>query len=961
MSYFVVSKIMRYKSEKVIDIVGARMHNLKNIDVQIKRNKFTVVTGVSGSGKSSLVFDTLYAEGQRRYVESLSSYARQFLGKLDKPEVDHIKGLTPCVAIEQKVNTRNPRSTVATSTEIYDYLKLLFTRVGKTFSPISGGEVKCHTPQNVVDHILNEANPDDQVYILTSIPFENAKELVEVLDLEVQKGYSRLLYKDQVVKISDFKETKVRSKDLFLLIDRVLVESKTDEEYLQRLSDSVQTAFFEGKGILTIQIKTGDATSQTEFSNLFELDGMQFERPTINFLSFNNPYGACKTCQGFGTIIGIDESLVIPDSSLSLFEGAVAPWRGESLSKWKKAFMKNVDPEKFPIHKPYLELSESEKDLLWQGDDNVEGINVFVKFLQESSYKIQYRVMLAKYRGRTICPDCKGTRLRHDSNFVKIVSETELPFHSRDTPNKVSLSEVLLLTVDEAKSFFQVFSFSKTDQKIASRLLTEIYARLDFLSDVGLGYLGLNRLSNSLSGGESQRINLATSLGSSLVGSTYILDEPSIGLHSRDTERLIKVLKKLQKAGNTVVVVEHDEELMNSADELIDIGPFAGTNGGEVVFNGTFSDMMSSSTLTSEFLNNVREIKIPEQRRKWNNFVEVKNVRFNNLQRVTTKIPLSALTVVTGVSGSGKTSLIKGVFYPLMLRSLDQYAGIKPGESDGIVGDIKTIQAVEMIDQNPIGKSSRSNPVTYVKAYDAIRDLFAEQVLSKQRGYKGSIFSFNVEGGRCDNCKGEGEEVIAMQFMADLHLPCEVCGGKRFKQEVLEVTYNGKSIHDVLSMTVDDAMDFFKDVSLILKRLKPLQDVGLGYVSLGQSSNTLSGGEAQRIKLASFLGKNNSQTHTLFIFDEPTTGLHFHDIQKLLKSLNALVDSGNTVITIEHNLDVVKSADWVIDLGPDGGKAGGQVVFEGTPEDLAKSDTHTGKFLKTKLEGGFLNPALKKA
>lgn len=947
--------------EKVIEIVGANMHNLKHIDVQIKRNKFTVVTGVSGSGKSSLVFDTLYAEGQRRYVESLSSYARQFLGKLDKPEVDHIKGLTPCVAIEQKVNTRNPRSTVATSTEIYDYLKLLFTRVGRTFSPISGDEVKCHTPQDVVDYILKHANPDNQVYVLTAIPFENAEELKEVLELESQKGYSRLLYKNEVVKIDDFTENKVRSKDLFLLVDRIIVEPKQDDEYLQRLSDSVQTAFYEGKGVLTIQILADNETLEMEFSNLFELDGMQFERPTINFLSFNNPYGACKTCQGFGTVIGIDESLVIPDRSLSLFEGAVAPWRGESLSKWKDRFIKSVSPDEFPIHKAYIDLSEEEKDLLWQGKDGVEGINQFVQFLQDSSYKIQYRVMLAKYRGRTVCPDCKGTRLRHDSNFVKIVSETPLKFHSKGTPNKIALSEVMLLTVDEAKSFFADFTFSEQDGQIAKRLMTEITARLDFLSDVGLGYLGLNRLSNTLSGGESQRINLATSLGSSLVGSTYILDEPSIGLHSRDTERLIKVLKKLQHAGNTVVVVEHDEELMHSADELIDIGPFAGSHGGEVVFNGNFEEMMSSNTLTSEFLNNVRQIEVPSHRRKWNNYIELKNVRFNNLKNVTTKIPLSTFSVVTGVSGSGKTSLIKGVFYPLMLRALDQYAGVKPGESDGISGDVSTIQAVEMIDQNPIGKSSRSNPVTYVKAYDAIRDLFSEQVLSKQRGYKSSIFSFNVEGGRCDNCKGEGEEIIEMQFMADLHLPCEVCKGMRFKQEVLEVTYQGKNIHEVLSMTVDDAMEFFDGVSLIKKRLQPLQDVGLGYVSLGQSSNTLSGGEAQRIKLASFLGKNNSQTHTLFIFDEPTTGLHFHDIQKLLKSLNALVDSGNTVVTIEHNLDVVKSADWVIDLGPEGGKAGGTVVFEGTPEDLVKCEvSYTGQYLKTKLAGGFLNPALKR-
>ncbi len=951
------------KSEqKVIEIIGARMHNLKGIDVRIKRNKFTVVTGVSGSGKSSLVFDTLYAEGQRRYVESLSSYARQFLGKLDKPEVEYIKGLTPCVAIEQKVNTRNPRSTVATSTEIYDYLKLLFTRAGKTFSPVSGNEVKCHTVQDVIDFILTNSSIDDQVYILTEVAFENAKDLATVLDLEVQKGYSRLLFKEEVVKIDDFKETKVRAKDLLLLIDRIIVDEKEDDEFLQRLNDSIQTAFFEGKGTMTIQIRKNDGSvNESEFSNLFELDGMTFERPTINFLSFNNPFGACKSCQGFGTIIGIDENLVIPDKGMSLFEGAVAPWRGESLSKWKRSFIIDSESEGFPIHKPYMDLSDDEKDLLWQGTESVQGINDFFNFLQEKSYKIQYRVMLAKYRGRTMCPDCKGTRLRNDSNYLKIVSTESLPFHSKGLPNKIALSELLLLTVDDAIQFFKEFTFEPKQYEIASRLLVEVVSRLEFLSDVGLGYLGLNRLSNSLSGGESQRINLATSLGSSLVGSTYILDEPSIGLHSRDTERLITVLKKLQNAGNTVVVVEHDEELMNAADELIDIGPFAGTNGGEVVFSGTFNDMIASKTLTADFLNNVREIPVPEHRRKWNNHVELKNVRFHNLRGANTKIPLGALTVVTGVSGSGKTSLIKGVFYPLVLRSLDQYSGIRPGESDGISGDYTQIDAVEMIDQNPIGKSSRSNPVTYVKAYDAIRDLFSEQVLSKQRGYKSSVFSFNVEGGRCDNCKGEGEEVIEMQFMADLHLPCEVCKGKRFKQDVLEVTYNGKNIHDILTMTVDEAIEFFDKVSLIKKRLKPLQDVGLGYVSLGQSSNTLSGGEAQRIKLASFLGKNTSTTHTLFIFDEPTTGLHFHDIQKLLKSFNALVDQGNTIITIEHNLDVVKCADWVIDLGPDGGKNGGNIVFEGTPEDLVTcKDSQTGRFLKVKLEGGFLNPALRK-
>ena len=941
---------------KTIDIQGASMHNLKHVDVSINRNALTVVTGVSGSGKSSLIFDTLYAEGQRRYVESLSSYARQFLGKLDKPEVDQIKGLTPCVAIEQKVNTRNPRSTVATSTELYDYLKLLFTRVGKTFSPISGNEVKCHTVQDVVNYINGNTRKDDQVYFLTQMAFEDADSFSELIDLEIKKGYSRMLYKNEVMKLDKVDSDRVRARDAFLLVDRVIVGER-DDEFMQRLFDSSQTSYYEGKGDLTIQIRRGDEIIDSEFSNRFELDGMSFEQPSVNFLSFNNPYGACKTCQGFGSVIGIDEDLVVPDKSLSIFEGAIAPWRGESLSKWKSDFIYKAG-EDFPIHKAYSELSEDEKDLLWQGSSKVSGINDFFDFIKEKSYKIQYRVMLAKYRGKTTCHDCKGTRLRPDTNYVKIVSESELPFHSRQTPNKISLSEVLLLTVDEAQNLFETFKFNEHDTEIATRLLHEIKSRLSFLSDVGLGYLGLNRLSNTLSGGESQRINLATTLGSSLVGSTYILDEPSIGLHSRDTERLISVLKKLRDTGNTVVVVEHDEELMNAADHLIYIGPEAGRLGGEVVFNGGFGDLLTAKTLTADYLNDVMRIEVPANRRKWNNYIAIDGARHNNLKNVSTKIPLNALTAVTGVSGSGKTSLVKGVLHPLMMREMDQYAGSRPGESNGLSGDTRMIDAIEMIDQNPIGKSSRSNPVTYVKAYDAIRDLFADQVLSKQRGYKSAIFSFNVEGGRCDNCKGEGEEVIEMQFMADLHLPCEVCGGKRFKQEVLEVTYRGKNIHEVLSMTVDEAMEFFAEVSIVHKRLKPLQDVGLGYVSLGQSSNTLSGGEAQRIKLASFLGKSSSNTHTLFIFDEPTTGLHFHDIQKLIKSFNALVDQGNTIITIEHNLDVVKCADWVIDLGPDGGKAGGHLVFEGTPEDMMNSkESVTGSYLKIKIEGGYLNPA----
>ncbi len=935
------------------------MHNLKDVDVKFRRNTFTVVTGVSGSGKSSLVFDTLYAEGQRRYVESLSSYARQFLGRLDKPEVDYIKGLTPCVAIEQKVNSRNPRSTVATSTEIYDYLKLLFTRAGHTYSPVSGDEVKCHTVEDVLLYILTASKPDDVIYMLTVLPMEAGKDLAEVLDLELKKGYSRLLYKNEVVKIDAFEEERVRSAETFLLIDRLVGVGEPDDEYMQRLNDSIQTAFYEGHGVLTIQLRNaaGDIVNK-EFSNLFELDDITFEKPTINFLSFNNPYGACKTCQGFGSVIGVDENLVVPNKSLSLFNGMVAPWRGETLGEWKNKFISVSDKTKFPVHKAYQELSEVELDLLWQGNKDCRGINDFFDFLQENSYKIQYRVMMARYRGKTTCPDCKGTRMRKDAGYVKLNSEKDLPYHSKDDKRKINLAEVLLLTIKQALELFDSLELRETESHIAERLMKEIKSRLNFLNDVGLSYLGLNRLSNSLSGGESQRINLATSLGSSLVGSTYVLDEPSIGLHSKDTERLITVIKKLRDSGNTVVVVEHDEEIMYASDELIDIGPMAGTLGGEVVFQGDFRDLATSQTLTADYLNHVKRIEIPDHRRKWNNFIELKNAHLNNLKQLNVKIPLNTFTVVSGVSGSGKTSLIKGVLHPLLLRSLEQYTGGGQFGSDEISGDIRLVQAIEMVDQNPIGKSSRSNPVTYIKAYDAIRDLFADQVISKQRGYKSSIFSFNVDGGRCDNCKGEGEEVIEMQFMADLHLPCEVCKGQRFKTEVLETTYSGKNIAEVLEMTVDEAMEFFENNSLIKKRLKPLQDVGLGYVSLGQSSNTLSGGEAQRIKLASFLAKSSSTNHTLFIFDEPTTGLHFHDVQKLLKSFKALVDKGNTIITIEHNLDVIKMADWVIDMGPEGGAAGGYVVFEGTPEDLAKSGTDTAKYLKTKLDGKLINPAL---
>ncbi|MCB9246280.1 MAG: excinuclease ABC subunit UvrA [Flavobacteriales bacterium] len=931
------------------------MHNLKNIDVSIPRNAFTVVTGVSGSGKSSLVFDTLYAEGQRRYVESLSAYARQFLGRLDKPDVDSIDGLTPCVAIEQKVNTRNPRSTVATSTEIYDYLKLLFARLGRTISPVSGNEVKAHNTADVVDFFSEQGKrlPASRAYLITEITIHERKALTELLELEMKKGFSRLWYEGEMLAIE---EGIARAAELskrgtvYLLIDRYRLSDSYTEQDLQRMADSVETAYFEGKGELHVLIEEEDGTISSHiFNNRFELDGMSFERPTVNFLSFNNPFGACRKCQGFGSIIGIDEDLVVPDKGLSVDQGAIAPWRSDSFSKWRDAFFTGAKRMGFPLSKPYYELSRSEKVLLWEGNAEVEGVDAFFQYLEQNTYKIQYRVLLSKYRGKTICPECKGTRLRRDAAYVRLIPTHSVALEDREIKD-ISLPEVLLMNVGEASLLFDQLKFSEKETAVGDRILKEIRNRLHFLRDVGLEYLELNRLSNTLSGGESQRINLATSLGSSLVGSTYILDEPSIGLHSRDTERLINVLKGLRDQGNTVVVVEHDEDVMQASDQLIDVGPFAGRLGGEIVYNGPFASISGSGSLTAKYLIGAETISIPTRRRKWNNYIGIRSARHNNLKGVEVKIPLGCITAVTGVSGSGKTSLIKGILFPALQRQLEQFTGIKVGDNGGLYGDLRSIQAVELVDQNPIGKSSRSNPVTYVKAYDAIRDLFAAQPLSKQRGYAGSHFSFNVEGGRCDNCKGEGEEIVEMQFMADLHLPCEVCGGKRFKDEILEVTFKQKSIHDVLSLTVDEAMEFFEGQPIIRKRLKPLQDVGLGYLSLGQSSNTLSGGEAQRIKLASFLGKSVAGVHTLFIFDEPTTGLHFHDVRKLLKSFNALVEKGNSVLTIEHNLDVVKSADWVIDLGPEGGEKGGYVLFEGTPEAMLEArDSYTAEYLRPKF------------
>jgi excinuclease ABC subunit A len=925
--------------QKYIDIQNAHLHNLKNVNVKIPRNQLTVVTGLSGSGKSSLVFNTLYAEGQRRYVESLSSYARQFLGRLEKPMVDNIKGLTPCIAIEQKVNTRNPRSTVATSTELYDYLKLLWARVGKTMSPISGKEVRKHSTSDVINHVL-DLKVGTPVYICYRPINEQTNDYLETA---MQKGYSRIWADGEVLKVEDALGNK-KIKDYYILVDR-LKATKADDDYKSRLSDSIETAFWEGEGQCTI-------ISDTEhhiFNNKFELDGMTFEEPSVNLLSFNNPYGACSECEGFGSIIGIDPELVIPNRSLSVYENGIACWKGETLSQWKNDFIASSAKTNFPIHRAISELTEKELDLLWQGNKQVNGLNDFFKYLQSNSYKIQYRVMLSKYRGKTTCPSCLGTRIRKDGSYVKITNLDTNPSFINDEKLS-SLSDILLLNIEQSAEFFKKLELEKQSAEIAKPILMEINNRLDYLMRVGLSYLGLNRLSNSLSGGESQRINLATSLGSSLVGSSYILDEPSIGLHSKDTERLISVLQNLKEKGNTVVVVEHDEDMMRTADFLVDMGPEAGHLGGEIVFAGHYNDLKGKDTLTAKYLDDVERIEIPTVRRKWNNKVSLIGARQHNLKGIDVDIPLNTLTVVTGVSGSGKTSLVKGILYPAVLRETQQYSTQRIGDVKEIIGDFSSFSAVELVDQNPIGKSSRSNPVTYVKAYDAIRELFSTMPIAKQRGFKTKHFSFNVDGGRCDNCQGEGEEVVEMQFMADLHLTCEECNGKKFKEEVLEVEFKQKSIYDVLNLTVEEAVDFFRGQKTIVNKLLPLQEVGLGYVKLGQSSNSLSGGEAQRIKLATFLAKSQNKDRVLFIFDEPTTGLHFHDIKKLLKSFNALIDKGHSVVVIEHNLDVVKCADWVIDLGPEGGDRGGELMFAGTPEDLAKCKTSiTGQFLKEKM------------
>ncbi len=944
-------------------VKGARMHNLKNIDVAIPRNKLVVVTGVSGSGKSSLVFDTIYAEGQRRYVESLSAYARQFMGKLNKPDVDYIKGIAPATAIEQKVNTRNTRSTVGTSTEIYDYLKLLFARVGKTYSPITGLEVKAETVTNVVDYIL--AFPENtKALIYIKIKRLEDRTFAKEIESIQQRGFTRVLINNDIKRIDDlieenalkgFETSSKKSKssslyyeNVFLLIDRVSVK-KEDEDNTNRISDSVQTSFAEGEGSCFVRVFESENNSiEKSFNNKFEADGMQFEIPNVQFFSFNNPYGACKTCEGFGTVLGIDENLVIPDSNKSVFDDAVAPWRGNVMSTWKDQVVKNAMKADFPIHRSYCELSESEKDMLWKGCKFFGGINDFFAEVESQLYKIQYRVLLSRYRGRKACPDCRGSRLRKDAQYVRLSDGL-----SKVTSSQKSITDVVLMSVDKAWDYFRNLKLTDTDAQIASRILIEITNRLSFLHDVGLGYLTLNRLSNTLSGGESQRINLATSLGSSLVGSLYILDEPSIGLHPRDTRRLLSVLVKLRDLGNTVIVVEHEEDIMRAADQIIDIGPLAGVGGGHLVAQGTLKELFkNNNSLTTRYLNGKDKIDIPNDRRKWNNFIKVTGAKENNLKNIDVKFPLHVLTVVTGVSGSGKTSLVKTILYPALKKHLEGMAPDTIGKFSSLEGDLKTVTQVELVDQNPIGKSSRSNPVTYVKAYDAIRALYADLPASKARGYSPAHFSFNVDGGRCDNCKGEGETTVEMQFMADVHLLCDDCKGKRFKPEVLDVTYNDKSIFDVLSLTIDEAIEFFASEKTILNRIKPLQDVGLGYVQLGQSSNTLSGGEAQRIKLASFLGKGSQTTeHVLFIFDEPTTGLHFHDINKLLASFSALLKQGHSIIVIEHNLDIIKCSDWVIDLGKEGGDAGGNLVFEGTPEDLCFcKDSHTAPYLKAKLE-----------
>lgn len=932
------SDITKLNPKEYIIIKGARQHNLKNIDVAIPRNKMIVITGLSGSGKSSLAFDTLYAEGQRRYVESLSAYARQFLGRLEKPQVDYIRGISPAIAIEQKVISRNPRSTVGTITEIYDYFKLLFSRVGKTYSPVSGRQVKRETVTDVVNFITS-LPVGSKVLVLSKVAEKKGRPVQKQLELLEQQGFSRAVIDGKVQKIRemDVKALK-KATEVCLLIDR-LVTQPEDEDFVSRAGDSVQTAFQEGEGasLIWVEEEAGGYLKHS-FSNLFELDGMTFEEPSVNFFTFNNPVGACKTCEGFGSVIGIDPDLVIPNKSLSVYENAIACWSGEVMSSYKQRLLKSAHKFNFPVHKPVAELSAEDHRLLWTGNQHFEGLDDFFRMLEKETYKIQYRVMLARYRGKTSCPDCQGTRLRKDANYVRIDGKC--------------INDLVLAPVTELLPFFTNIRLDEHDMKIARRLLLEITNRLQYLADVGLGYLTLNRVANTLSGGESQRINLATQLGSTLVGSLYILDEPSIGLHPRDTQRLVKVLRSLQQQGNTVIIVEHDEEIMRQADELIDIGPEAGSHGGHLVFQGSHKDLLRNKLgYTGRYLTGQLQIGLPAKRRTWKESIEIRNLSENNLKQVSVKFPLGVLTCVTGVSGSGKSTLIRKGLIPYMQRYLDGYfENVNPEHLIG--GDLRKVRQLEFVDQNPIGKSSRSNPVTYIKAFDEVRQLFSEQPLAKTRQYKPGFFSFNVEGGRCEVCQGEGEITVEMQFMADIRLTCEACKGKRYKSETLEILYKGRSISEVLDMTVDDAVAFFsqdeknKTAARITEKLNALQAVGLGYVQLGQSSSTLSGGEAQRIKLASFLIHIHNTSPTLFVFDEPTTGLHFHDVAKLLKSFEALLEKGHSLVVIEHNMDVVKCADWVIDMGPEGGEAGGTVVFEGTPEALARSGKgYTGNYL----------------
>ena len=916
-----------------IIIKGAKLHNLKNIDVVLPRNKLIVITGLSGSGKSSLAFDTLYAEGQRRYVESLSSYARQFLGKLHKPKVDFIKGIAPAIAIEQKVNATNPRSTVGTSTEIYDYIKLLYARIGTTYSPISGKKVKKDTVSDVVNFI-KEFDEQTKLLLLAPISIKENRDLKTLLQVLEQQGYARLKWNEEIYRISDFPQESFKNEGLYLVVDRII--TKDDEDFYNRVADAIQTAFFEGKGSCFIEnLKDHKVTN---FSNKFDLDGMSFLVPNSHLFSFNNPYGACPTCEGYGNVIGIDEELVIPNTGLSIFEDCIFPFKTPSYIHYKDDLIAVAYQFDIPIHKPWFELSEKQKEIVWNGNSSFNGIHHFFSTLEEKSYKIQNRVMLSRYRGKTKCTTCNGKRLRKETDYVKI--------------NEKTISDLVTLPLDELSVFFKNIQLNPYEAKIGKRLLTEITNRLQFLTDVGLSYLTINRTSNTLSGGESQRINLATSLGSSLVGSMYILDEPSIGLHPKDTERLIKVLKDLRNLGNTVIVVEHDEDIMKEADYIIDIGPEAGSFGGDVVAEGNFDDILKSDSLTAKYLNKELRIEVPLKRRSSKNSIQIVGAREHNLQNINVTFPLNCLTVITGVSGSGKSTLVKNILYPSMQKKLIGY-GDKIGQHTEVKGSFETIKHVEFINQNPIGRSSRSNPVTYIKAYDDIRMLYANQKISKIRNFKPKHFSFNVEGGRCEVCKGEGEVTIEMQFMADVHLECDVCNGKRFKKEVLEVKFDGKSIDDILNLTIDDAIEFFSEnlVPKIANKLKPLQDVGLGYVQLGQSSSTLSGGEAQRIKLASFLVKGNTKDKALFIFDEPTTGLHFHDIKKLLASFNALIEKGHSIIVIEHNIELIKCADYIIDLGLEGGKNGGNLIFQGTPEALIKNKrSYTAAYLAEKLK-----------